>query len=59
MAQGPYQGTFCPNKELCGCSAFIVETPVDGNEPVRLHNQDIQVAGDEQEEGDQVSVTGD
>ena len=30
--------------------AFVVETPVDGNEPVRLHHQDVQVARDEQED---------
>ena len=37
--------------------AFVVETPVDGNEPVRLHHQDVQVARDEQEDEDEVLRT--
>ena len=43
------------NKGLSGCSAFIVETPIDGNEPVCLHDQGVQVARDEQEESNQVA----
>ena len=42
-------------KGLSGCSAFIVETPIDGNEPVCLHDQGVQVARDEQEESNQVA----
>ena len=34
-----------------------METEVDGNEPVRLHHQDIQVTGDEQEESNEVART--
>ena len=42
---------------VSGCSAFVVETEVDSNEPVRLHHQDVQVTGDEQEESNKVART--
>ena len=48
-----------PSQGPSGCSAFVVETEVDGNEPVRLHHQDIQVTRDEQEESNKVARTED